>query len=103
MISRKTIATLESNSFDLHYILGCRMRREKDVREKVLPQMDEGGFQEVHLERSSPDGPLLLRVKEVMVDERRYIMCNSVAIWFIKGCKLFTIGLPPIISGFTAG
>lgn len=48
----------------LDYILGCRMRRHKEVTEEVLCRA--GRFQEV-----APN----LKVKEVSVGDRRYVVC----------------------------
>lgn len=64
MISQKTIDDLENRK--LEYILGARMRRQKEVREDVLSRA--GRYQEV------ADN---LRVKEVWVDGRRYIVCHN--------------------------
>lgn len=74
MISRRTIAALEAPDSDIQYILGCRMRKQKEVREEVLNQ--EGDFvQEVRFERKGSNNPLELQVKEVWVEDRRYIVC----------------------------
>jgi transposase len=62
MISQKTIAALEERK--LEYILGARLRRQKEVREEVLER--GGRYHEV------ADN---LRVKEVLVGKRRYIVC----------------------------
>lgn len=64
MISRETIEGLEKR--ELEYILGARMRRQKEVREEVLER--GGRYQEVSHN---------LRVKEVRVGERRYIVCHN--------------------------
>jgi transposase len=76
MISGKTISVLESGSFDLHYILGCRMRQQKEVRDEVLSEMGEG-LQEIRINRAGSAKPLVLQVKEVMVADRRYIICHN--------------------------
>ena len=62
MISEKTISALEERG--LRYILGARLRRQKEVSEKVLGRA--GRYREV-----APN----LHVKEVWVDERRYVVC----------------------------
>ena len=62
MISEKTIAALEERK--LRYILGARMRRQKEVKEKVLSRA--GRYREV-----APN----LHVKEVWVGEHRYVVC----------------------------
>jgi hypothetical protein len=64
MISRQTIEGLEQRQ--LEYILGARMRRQKEVREEVLERA--GRYQEV-----APN----LRVKEILVGGRRYILCHN--------------------------
>jgi len=67
MISRDTIKLLteyEQAPFD--YILGCRMRRQKEVSEEVLARA--GRYQTV------ADN---LEVKEVRVREKRYVVCRN--------------------------
>jgi transposase len=64
MISQDTIDSLEERK--LEYILGARMRRQKEVRDDVL---ERGGRYHEVAEN--------LRVKEVMVDDRRYIVCHN--------------------------
>ena len=65
MISTDAIELLnghESSPYD--YILGCRMRRQKEVSEDVLARA--GRYRQVACN---------LKVKEVVVGERRYIVC----------------------------
>lgn len=76
MISKDTIATLESHFMDLEYIFGCRMRRQKEVHEQVLGNQ-EGEYQKIHIQRVGNSKPLELHIKEVFVDERRYIVCYN--------------------------
>jgi transposase len=64
MISKDTIEGLEERK--LEYILGARMRKQKEVRDNVLER--GGRYHEVAGN---------LRVKEVMVDSRRYIVCHN--------------------------
>ena len=67
MISKSTIELLtqhEKAPFD--FVLGCRMRRSKEVEEQVLTRA--GRYQEVDEN---------LAVKEVMVDGRRYVICKN--------------------------
>jgi transposase len=71
MISAETMAYLEQEN--IPYILGARMRRSKEVKEEVLSRA--GRYREVHPEGSSAKDPSPLKVKEVMVDGRRYIVC----------------------------
>jgi transposase len=72
MISEETIAKLEKR--EISYILGTRMRLVKIIREEVLSRA--GRFEEVRLDDDSDDlDPL--KVKEVWVDQTRYIVCKN--------------------------
>lgn len=73
MIRKKTIAELEDADPPVHYILGARMRRQKEVSEKVLKS--RGPWDQVHPERVSSKDPAPLKVREVLVKGRRYIVC----------------------------
>ena len=73
MISAATIAALESEELDCDYILGARLRAVKEVRERVLA--DRGHYEEVTPERQTSKDPSPLKVKEVSIGERRYIVC----------------------------
>lgn len=73
MISEETIAALEDPARDWLYILGARMRAQKEVRDDVL--MRGGRYREVTPERIHRKDPSPLKVKEVCVDEHRYIVC----------------------------
>lgn len=73
MISADTIAALESEALDCAYILGARMRAQKEVRERVLA--DGGAFELIQPERKKAKDPSPLQVKEVWVGERRYVVC----------------------------
>ena len=67
MISQDTIQLLtghEQAPFD--YVLGCRMRRQKEVNETVLARA--GRYQPVDVN---------LEVKEVQVGGRRYVVCRN--------------------------
>ena len=64
MISQDTIEGLEARKME--YILGARMRRQKEVRIDVL---ERGGRYHEVAEN--------LRVKEVMVGNRRYVVCHN--------------------------
>ena len=69
MISKDTIALLEDHAeapFD--FILGCRMRQQKEVSEDVIGRA--GRYHKV------ADN---LDVKEVVVDGRRYVVCRNPA------------------------
>jgi transposase len=64
MISEATIQGLESRK--LEYILGARMRRQREVKDEVLGRA--GRYHDV------ADN---LQVKEVRVGDRRYIVCHN--------------------------
>ena len=73
MISATTIRALESEELDCDYILGARMRSVKEIRERVLA--DRGRYQEITPERQCSKDPSPLKVKEVTLQGRRYIVC----------------------------
>ena len=66
MVSRETIRELEERK--IAYILGTRMRKVKEITTEVLARA--GRYKEVKCEGRSP-----LKVKEVMVRDKRYIVC----------------------------
>jgi transposase len=74
MISQATLQGLEAPGSGIDYILGCRMRRNKEVRDEVLGAEAEA-IQQLHFERQASSEPLVLEVKEVHIAERRYIVC----------------------------
>jgi Transposase DDE domain len=71
MISQETIDDLDQQGWP--YILGARMRRCKEVREQVLNH--RGRFRVVHPKSHDPKEPAPLKVKEVRIDARRYVVC----------------------------
>jgi transposase len=71
MISIETMDYLEAQK--IPYILGARMRKAKEVREEVLSRA--GRYREVYPEGLSSKDPAPLKVKEVIVDNRRYVVC----------------------------
>jgi Transposase DDE domain len=71
MVSQGTIDDLEQQGWP--YLLGARMRRSTEVREQVLA--DRGRFHVVHGRRQQGAGPAPLKVKDVRVEGRRYIVC----------------------------
>ena len=73
MISKELIAALESESLGCQYILGVRMRSTGEVEEKVL--RDQSPWLEVQPERERAKDPSPLKVKEVRVEGRRYVVC----------------------------
>jgi hypothetical protein len=73
MISRETIAQLQSEDRQVHFILGARLRSVKEVREAVLSR--GGRYREVRSARQKSSDPSPLKVKEVRVEDRRYVVC----------------------------
>jgi hypothetical protein len=73
MISQETIAALEHPSRAWQYILGARMRSQNEVKEEVLARA--GRYRVVHPPRVKSDDPSPLKVKEVWVDDQRYVVC----------------------------
>lgn len=71
MISQDTIADLEEQGWP--YILGARMRQQKEVRAQVLAE--RGRFRVVRGPRQTSADPAPLKVKEVQVEGRRYVVC----------------------------
>jgi transposase len=71
MISGDTVAYLEKEK--VPYILGGRMRKAREIRHDVLSRA--GRYREVNPEGLSSKDPSPLKVKEVLVDNRRYIVC----------------------------
>jgi len=75
MISAETIAELESEERGVEYILGVRMRKQKEVREEIVK--DQGGYEKGEIGGSKKRDPLLLEVKEVVIEGRRYILSHN--------------------------
>jgi transposase len=73
MISGETLDWLEEG--EKPYIIGARMRRQREVSEEVLSRA--GRYEVVHGEREKAGDPSPLKVKEVWVDDRRYIVCHN--------------------------
>ena len=73
MISQETIVALEQPERGWQYILGARMRSQNEVKDEVLSRA--GRYRVVHPQRVESDDPSPLKVKEVWVDERRYVVC----------------------------
>ena len=69
MIGSKTIDRLEAEGWG--YILGARMRSQREVRDEVLSRA--GRYREVG--PRGPRGTAELKVKDVRVDEHRYVVC----------------------------
>ena len=75
MISKKTIEALQAGHRDVRFILGARLRAVKEIREQVLT--DPGAYQKVHGPKAHSKDPSPLKVKEVRVNGRRYIVCYN--------------------------
>jgi hypothetical protein len=73
MISQETIEALERDERGWQYILGARMRSQNEVKDEVLSRA--GRYRVVHPPRVKSDDPSPLKVKEVWVEERRYVVC----------------------------
>jgi transposase len=71
MISAGNLKYLEEN--EIPYILGTRMRKDKEVREQVLTC--GGRYRELHPIGSDAKDSSPLKVKEVRHMDRRYIVC----------------------------
>jgi transposase len=73
MISAKTVQALEDPKRDIDYILGGRMRRVKEISRHVLSR--PGRYREVRPEGANSKDKEPLQVKEVSVNDKRYIVC----------------------------
>ena len=71
MISRNTVEALEER--EISYILGARMRRVKAITQEVLSRA--GRYREVRPEGLNTKDPDPLKVKQVMLADKRYIVC----------------------------
>src|SRR6202453_1308295 len=75
MISKETIEELENDKRGWLYILGARMRAQREVRDEVISR--GGRYRVVHPEREYSDDPSPLDVKEVWVGDHRYVVCRN--------------------------
>jgi hypothetical protein len=75
MISAQTIEKLESAELGMSYILGVRMRKDTEVRDKVLDSQQE--FQVVSGPKQESSDPSPLSVREQWVGGKRYIVCHN--------------------------
>jgi len=71
MISAETLRELGQR--EIPYILGTRMRKVNEIKRDVLSR--PGRYQEVHPEGKSSKDPDPLKVKEVFLNGKRYIVC----------------------------
>lgn len=72
MISKITIEELEERSAG--YILGVRMRMNKDIRKHLI---SKEGYKEIYGKRKTSKDPSPLEVKEVVIKKHRYIICYN--------------------------
>lgn len=75
MISEGTIKELQAEHRKVRFILGARLRSVKEIREEVLSR--GGRYHEIQGPRQTSKDPSPLKVKEVSVDDRRYIVCHN--------------------------
>lgn len=73
MISEEIIGGFEAQEPPVEYILGVRMRSQKEVRDKVLASKKP--WVEITPERKKAKDLAPLKIKEVVVEGRRYIVC----------------------------
>ena len=71
MISEETIKEIKRRRWK--YVLGVRMRKSKEVKDKVLSR--PGSYQEVFAKSKDSKAPSPLKVKEVSTGSKRYIVC----------------------------
>jgi hypothetical protein len=73
MVSQATLDAFENSDPPVRYIVGVRMRRQKEVSMSVLGSR-KPWFESVP-ERSKAKDPAPLKIKEVWVEDRRYVVC----------------------------
>jgi transposase len=97
MISKKTMEELEDR--EMKYILGARMRSVNEVKDEVLSR--PGGYRMVRGPRETSKDPSPLKVKEVMVGDRRYVVCLNLeqAIEDAEKRKKIVAGLKAALKG----
>jgi|SRR3990170_4599272 len=71
MISAATIEQIKVRGW--RYILGVRMRRTREANQEVLARA--GRFEQVYAKSEDPKAPSPLKVKEVWVEDRHYVVC----------------------------
>ena len=73
MISQETIAQLQADQRQVHFILGARLRNVKEIYENVLSR--GGRYREVRGPREKSTDPSPLKVKEIHVGDHHYVVC----------------------------
>jgi len=71
MISAESLHNLQERQ--IPYILGTRMRKVNEVKRDVLSRA--GRYRDVRPEGKSSQGPAPLKVKEISLNDSRYIVC----------------------------
>jgi transposase len=71
MISAESLKELDQKQ--IPYLLGARMRKVNEIKRDVLSH--PGRYKEVYPEGNSSKDPAPLKVKEVFVNAKRYIVC----------------------------
>ena len=71
MTCKETIKLLEGREWK--YILGARLRSVQQVKREVLSR--GGRYREVYPGRNKSKDPAPLKVKQVMVNDHRYVVC----------------------------
>ena len=72
-VSEATLEALEKMDPPVHYVIGVRMRRSKEVGEVILKS--RAAWETVTPQRVRSTDPAPLKVKEVVVEGRRYVVC----------------------------
>jgi len=73
MISADTMEKLEDPDRHIPYILGARLRKVNEIKRDVLSR--PGRYKEVYAEGKSSKDPAPLKVKEVWINDNRYVVC----------------------------
>lgn len=73
MISEQTVRKLKGRR--IRFILGARLRRVKEISEQVLKR--GGRYHEVYAARKNSKDPAPLKVKEVLLGKKRYVVCHN--------------------------
>ena len=73
MISADTMEKLEDPDRHISYILGARLRKVNEIKRDVLSR--SGRYKEVYAEGKRSKDPAPLKVKEVWVNDNRYVVC----------------------------
>ena len=73
MISEKMIGEISQRQ--IRYTLGARLRNVKEIPETVLSR--SGRYRQVPGPREHSKSPSPLKVNQVLIGERRYIVCHN--------------------------